>query len=86
MFSAGAPLDTMEIGSMTALKYFVESGLGLALIPDIVLNPVPAGTVIREMEGVVIDMTCGILCKLSNYPLKLTSSRLYGFLKQELTV
>lgn len=83
--SGGVPFDTMEIGSMTALKYFVESGLGIALVPEIVLNPVPAGTVMRKLEGKVIDLTCGILCKLSNYPLKLASSRLYHFLKQELT-
>lgn len=83
--SGGAPFDTMEIGSMSALKYFVESGLGVALVPEIVLNPVPAGTIVRKLEGKVIDMTCGILCKLSDYPLKLASSRLYHFLKQELS-
>lgn len=83
--SGGAPLDTMEIGSMTALKYFVEYGLGVALVPEIVLKPAPAGTLVRKLEGRVIDMTCGILCKLSDYPLKLASSRLYHFLKQELT-
>lgn len=71
---------------MTALKYFVGSGLGVALVPEIVLNPAPAGTIVRKLEGKVIDMTCGILCKLSDYPLKQASSRLYHFLKQELTV
>ncbi len=28
-------LDTMEIGSMTALKSYVESELGIALVPKI---------------------------------------------------
>jgi DNA-binding transcriptional LysR family regulator len=77
-------LDTMEIGSMTALKFYVESGLGIALVPQIVVNPVPAGTTVRVLSGSLIDMTFGILCKTSEYPLKLASSKLYSFLKQEL--
>lgn len=79
-------MDTMEIGSMTALQYFVGSGLGIALVPDIVLNPVPDGTVARKMKGKSIDMSCGIICRRADYPLKLASSRLYQFLKEELAV
>jgi LysR family transcriptional regulator, regulator of the ytmI operon len=79
-----APLDTMEIGSMTALKYYVESGLGIALVPNISLKPAPAGTTVRTMSSTVTDMICGILCKSSEYPLKLASSKLYHFLKQKL--
>ncbi|GEN35599.1 LysR family transcriptional regulator [Aneurinibacillus danicus] len=83
--SGNIPVDTMEIGSMTALKYYVESGLGIALLPLIVLNPVPAGTTVRTMSGSsLIDMTFGILCKTSDYPLNLASSKLYQYLKQEL--
>ncbi len=82
--SGNIPIDTMEIGSMTALKYYVESGLGIALVPEIVLKPVPTGTTIRTMSGSLIHMTFGFLFKRSEYPLKLASSKLYEFLKQEL--
>ncbi|KRE34232.1 LysR family transcriptional regulator [Paenibacillus sp. Soil724D2] len=82
--SGNNPIDTMEIGSMTALKYYVESGLGIALVPEIVLKPVPTGTTIRPMSGSLIDMTFGILSKPSEFPLKQASSKLYQFLKQEL--
>jgi len=83
--SGGVPVDTMEIGSMTALKYYVESGFGIALLPLIALNPVPAGTTVRKMGGgSLIDMTFGILCKTSEYPLNSTSSKLYRYLKDEL--
>ncbi|NEW06768.1 LysR family transcriptional regulator [Paenibacillus sp. SYP-B3998] len=78
------PLDTMEIGSMTALKYYVQSGLGVALVPEIVLNPFPEGTTVMKMNSAGIDMTCGLLSKASEYPLKLTSAKLYQFLQQEL--
>lgn len=78
------PLDTMEIGSMTALKYYVESGLGIALVPEIVLKPIPAGTTTRAMSGSLIDMTFGMLTKPSEYPLNLACSKLRQFLRQEL--
>lgn len=76
--------ETMEIGSMTALKYYVQSGLGIALVPKVVLSPVPTGTTTRTMSGSLIDMTFGILCKSSEYPLQLASSKLYQYLKQVL--
>jgi len=82
--SANVPIDIMEIGSMTALKYFVESGLGIALVPSIVLSPLPVGTTVRPMSGMPVDMSFGILTKLSEYPLKQACSRLYKYLKQEL--
>ncbi|MCY9695878.1 LysR family transcriptional regulator [Paenibacillus alginolyticus] len=82
--SGNIPIDTMEIGSMTALKHYVESGLGIALVPEIILKPMPLGTTTRPMSGSLIDMPFGILSKPAEYPLKLASSKLYPFLKQEL--
>ncbi|WP_338556821.1 LysR family transcriptional regulator [Paenibacillus sp. KS-LC4] len=78
-------LDTMEIGSMTALKFFVENGLGIALIPKILVEPTAAGTTIRTLSGNLIYMTVGILCKASAYPLQFASQRLYQFLKLHLS-
>lgn len=49
-------LDTMEFGSMTALKFFVESGLGIALVPKIIAEPVTTGTTIRVIHGSLIYM------------------------------
>ena len=82
--SGNVPLDTMEIGSMTALKYYVEKGLGIAFVPKIVLTSVPAGTTVRKMSSSLINMTFGILCKASDYPLRSASAKLYHYLKQEL--
>jgi DNA-binding transcriptional LysR family regulator len=77
-------LNTMEIGSMTALKFYVESDLGIALVPQILVSSVPAGTTVRELSGSLIDMTFGLSCKATDYPLKPAGSRLYSVLKQEL--
>ncbi|UUZ82041.1 LysR family transcriptional regulator [Paenibacillus sp. P26] len=82
--SGRTPLDTMEIGSMSALKFYVQSGLGVALVPVTMLNPAPEGTVARPMDGAVIGMTCGLLCRASDYPLKGAGGKLYSFLKEQL--
>ncbi|MNN99226.1 hypothetical protein D3C81_2188130 [compost metagenome] len=74
----------MEIGSMTALKFYVESDLGIALVPQLLVSSVPAGTAVRELSGSMIDMTFGLSCKATDYPLKPAGSRLYSVLKEEL--
>lgn len=79
-----SPIDAMEIGSMSALKHYVQSGLGIALVPVSALEPAPEGTVVRKLEGRPIDMPCGLLCKASEYPLHQASAKLYRYLEQEL--
>ncbi|MFH5184318.1 LysR family transcriptional regulator [Paenibacillus sp. TAB 01] len=80
--SGRTPMDTMEIGSMAALQYYVQSGLGIALVPRVGLSPAPAGTIIRPVKGRPIDMTCGLICKASDYPLKQAGARLYRRLQE----
>ncbi|MEO3945843.1 LysR family transcriptional regulator [Gorillibacterium sp. CAU 1737] len=77
-------LDTMEIGSMTALRHYVESGLGVALIPKQLAEPRGEGTEIREIQGSLISMTLGMLCKRSAYPFPSASEKLYQHLKEHL--
>ncbi|CAM3407533.1 LysR family transcriptional regulator [Marinicrinis lubricantis] len=75
-------IDTMEIGSMTALKHYVASGFGMALVPKIMLNPAPEGTTIRAMSGSQVNMSIGILMKSSENPLNLAGIKLVKYLKQ----
>jgi LysR family transcriptional regulator, regulator of the ytmI operon len=79
------PVDTMEIGSMGALKYYVQQGMGIALIPQAGLNPPPSGTRLLELQSKSFYMACGLLCKADEYPLKLAGGRMYQFLKEELS-
>jgi hypothetical protein len=73
----------MEIGSVTALKYYVKSGLGIALVPKVVLTADPSlrGTTTREFSN-PITMTSGIVCKTTEYPLKFANLKVYQYLKQ----
>lgn len=75
--------DTMEIGSMTALKYYVEQGIGIALVPRIQVQSPSKGTTVRSISGSLIRMPIGILCKASAYPLNSAGERLYQLMKLE---
>ncbi|OPH53521.1 hypothetical protein BC351_06560 [Paenibacillus ferrarius] len=77
-------LETMEIGSITALKYYVENGFGIALVSQIGIDTDTQGTHVRKISGSLVHMTFGVLCKESAYPLQLASYNLYQFLKQAL--
>jgi DNA-binding transcriptional LysR family regulator len=75
----------MEIGSMTALKSYVENGFGIALVPEIVvLNPIPAKTTVRTISGSSIDMLTGLVRKTSS--LQFASAKLYQYLLQEINL
>lgn len=75
-------IETMEIGSMTALKTYVENGFGFALVPEIVLDPMPRGTKALPVSGTSIDMLTGFIYKSA--PLSYASGQLYRFLKENL--
>ncbi|QMV41993.1 LysR family transcriptional regulator [Cohnella cholangitidis] len=77
-------LETMEIGSMTALKNYVEYGFGIALVPEIVLNPLPAKTTVRSISGSSIDMLTGLVRKTSS--LQSASAKLYQYILQEINL
>ncbi|MGO4537970.1 LysR family transcriptional regulator [Paenibacillus sp. 2TAB19] len=79
-----AASDTIEIGSMAALPHYVAYGLGIALVPMVILQPPPAGTVIRTINIDGIHMTSGITCHTSFHPMKPAVSKLYQYLKHEL--
>ncbi|HZG86291.1 LysR family transcriptional regulator substrate-binding protein [Paenibacillus sp.] len=80
-----AALDAMVVGSMTALKAYVEHGLGIALVPKItVAEPEAKGMAVRSIAGSLIHMTCGMTCKESAYPFRHASHTLYTFIKQAL--
>jgi len=77
-------MDTMEIGSMTALQHYVQRGLGIALVPEIMVNPLPEGTTVRAIGGAEVDMQSGMLSRSGEHPLKCAAANIYRFLEKEL--
>lgn len=80
--NATVSVRTMEIGSMTALRHYVASGFGIALVPQTVLDPMPAGTITKELQGASIDMLMGLLSRTG--PFSPASAKLYENLRQSL--
>ena len=79
-------LDTMEIGSMTALQYYVAEGIGIALVPKITIQHLPVGkTTIRPVSGDLIHMSFGLLSRESAGSLQTGAQRLLQAIKQELS-
>ncbi|SYX86823.1 LysR family transcriptional regulator [Paenibacillus alvei] len=77
-------MDTMEIGSMTALQHYVQRGLGIALVPEIMVNPLPEGTTVRAIGGAEVDIQSGMLSRSGEHPLKCAAANIYRFLEKEL--
>ncbi|WP_435167689.1 LysR family transcriptional regulator [Paenibacillus glycanilyticus] len=75
-------IETMEIGSMTALRHYVASGFGIAFVPLTALEPLPEGTQIRELQDVSIDMLMGLVSRTA--PLSPAAAKLYENLRQSL--
>jgi DNA-binding transcriptional LysR family regulator len=85
--AGNVPTDVMEIGSMPALKHYVACGLGIALVPEILLEPLPVGTVVRPLgEGLTLDMTFGLLYPKTGSPFSRAADRLYRFLRENLPI
>ncbi len=72
-------LDTMEVGSMTALRFYVECGIGIALVPKILVDPEAKGTTVREIDGSLIHMAVGAVCRAGAAPLQQSSLTLYNY-------
>jgi DNA-binding transcriptional LysR family regulator len=53
----------IEIGSMIALKGAVQQGLGIGIVPEIIVCPPPPGTVVREIEGLNLSLPVGLVCR-----------------------
>lgn len=53
----------LEVNDVMALKYYVQSNFGMALVPSITVSPPPSGTVIRDIEGFHGGVTIGMMWK-----------------------
>ncbi|HLT19161.1 MAG TPA: LysR family transcriptional regulator [Thermomicrobiales bacterium] len=57
-----AQMDTrVEIGALSGLKYGVQAGLGVAILPVLPFVSPPPGTLLRDLADVEITLPIGIL-------------------------
>lgn len=56
------PYSGLEIGgSLETMIRAVQAGLGIAFIPRAAANPLPAGTVLRDVEGIELSLPIGLV-------------------------
>lgn len=53
----------LEVNSMTALKEYVQAGLGIAVVPDVIVESPPVGTTARKIVDLKEGVVTGILRK-----------------------
>ncbi len=55
------PFSGIEMGSIEVIKRAVQAGLGIAIIPEAVVNPPPAQTVLRAIQDVDLHLPIGLI-------------------------
>jgi DNA-binding transcriptional LysR family regulator len=55
------PYSGLEIGSLNALKYAVQSGMGMALFPRAAALPLPERTVLRDIDDLDLSLPVGLV-------------------------
>lgn len=56
-----SPLRGIEIGSMGVVICMVQNGLGLAIVPEALATPAPAGTILRRIHEVDLSLPVGLV-------------------------
>lgn len=59
----GTPYNRIEIGSLLSLRFYVEAGFGVAILPSILATPAPPGTLLRKLEDTSADLVTGMLIR-----------------------
>lgn len=77
-------VETMEIGSMTAMKPYVQHGFGIALVPEVSLESIPSGLTTRPITGGSVNMLIGLVRKTSSPASNSAAIKLFNFLRGEL--
>lgn len=58
---------SMEISSFEALKYGVQAGIGIAVVPARAVTPAPEGTVLRSLVDCELTLPVGLVRSLQHY-------------------
>lgn len=80
----GTSYSTLEISSLTALKYYVQANHGIALVPAITVTPAPAGTVVKVVQDLDLDLGIGLLRSSERVKFGAAEKKLAMFLQEKL--
>ncbi|WP_159884583.1 LysR family transcriptional regulator [Paenibacillus puerhi] len=80
----GSPYSGMEIGNMAALKYYVQAGFGIAVVPVITAVPSPPGTILKTIHDLDSGLVTGMLRKQNGSHFSSAAEKLIAILRKEL--
>ncbi|MFK7697400.1 LysR family transcriptional regulator [Paenibacillus sp. HJGM_3] len=80
----GSPYAGMEIGSMSALKFYVQAQFGIAVVPVITVTPAPEGTVLKPIADLESGLVTGLLHKQGSSFLSSAAVKLIAALQEGL--
>lgn len=80
----GSPYRGMEISNMAALKYYVQAGFGVAVVPVITAVPPPEGTVLKKIADLDTGLVTGLLHKQSGASFSSAAQNLIDALREGL--
>jgi DNA-binding transcriptional LysR family regulator len=68
---------------MTALKEYVKAGLGVAVVPDIIVGESPPkGTLKKKVQDLEVGVVTGVLQKNNNVTTGAAINRLINLIKE----
>ncbi|WP_318503399.1 substrate-binding domain-containing protein [Bacillus sp. T3] len=76
------PQIGLVVNSMTAIKEYVQAGLGIAVIPDVIIGTPSIGLVKRKIEDLKVGVVTGILKKANGIKNGAAVERLITALKE----
>ncbi|SDE28385.1 DNA-binding transcriptional regulator, LysR family [Paenibacillus sp. UNCCL117] len=82
--NGGSPYTGMEIGNMAALKYYVQAGFGVAVVPVITATPSPPGTILKNIHDLDSGLVTGMLRKQNVSSFSSAAEKLVSLLRKEL--
>ncbi|BBI31127.1 LysR family transcriptional regulator [Cohnella abietis] len=80
----GLPYHSIEIGNMSALKFYVQADFGLAVVPIITADPIPENTVLKAVYDLNYGLVTGILRKKEPLTLSTATENFLEILKEKI--
>jgi len=74
------PYSGIVMGNMHMLQHSVQHNLGIAIVPVVLVDPLPAGMVLREIADIALGLPIGIICA----PAAFAPARIIGAVLMEM--
>ncbi|MNW42722.1 HTH-type transcriptional regulator YofA [compost metagenome] len=75
--------NSVEVGSLTAIRYYVQAGIGISLIPDVEASPLLKGTAVKSVVDLGDGPEMGILINRQARGMNVMAKRLMESIRDQ---